>query len=116
MMDGRVASVGLTALFTWRVSRFPGCSDIVQLLDGVKGLGAAFINQIRSPAQSLGVKVSLTKKRDDESFQFGHCNSVYVWKSLKWLMLHYTLTLGLVVQALAFSSVSLLTFLLVEIL
>lgn len=50
-MDGRVASVGLTALFTWRVSGFPGCTDIVQLLDGVQGLGAAFINQIRSPEQ-----------------------------------------------------------------
>lgn len=76
MMDGRVASVGLTALFTWRVSRFPGCSDMVQLLDGVKGMGAPFINQIRSPAQSLGVKVSLSRKQDEGSYQFGHCTVV----------------------------------------
>lgn len=32
--------VGLTALFTGRVSRFPCCSDIVKFLDGVQGSGS----------------------------------------------------------------------------
>lgn len=87
-MDGRVASVGLTALFTWRVSRFPGRSDIVQLLDGVKGLGAAFINQIRTPVHGLRVKVSLSKKQDEGWYRFGHCTQSCSLKSLKWEPLH----------------------------
>lgn len=40
MMDVRVARVGFTALFTGRVSGFPGCSDTLQLLDGVAGSGS----------------------------------------------------------------------------
>lgn len=40
MMDGRAAPVGFTALFTGRVSRFPGRSDTVQVLDGVVGSGS----------------------------------------------------------------------------
>lgn len=39
MMDGRAGSVGLAALFTGRVSGFPGCCTET-LLDGVVGSGS----------------------------------------------------------------------------
>lgn len=42
-------------------------------------LGAAFINQIRTPAQSLGVKVSQSKKQDD-----GLDIALLFQKILKW--------------------------------
>lgn len=70
MMDGWVVSVVLTVLFIWRVSRFPGRSDIVQCLDEVKDLGAAFINPMSSAVKSLDVRMSLSKKQDINSYQF----------------------------------------------
>jgi len=53
MMDERDAYGGLTVLFTWEVSRFPGCSEMVQRLAEFRGRGAAFINHIRTPNSAL---------------------------------------------------------------
>lgn len=42
MMAVRVAFFGLTVVFTRRVSGFPGCSDMLQLLDEVQRSGSCF--------------------------------------------------------------------------
>lgn len=55
MTDGRVASGGLTALFTRRVSRFPGRSDVLQLLDWVQGSGSCIHQPNRDSKSSSRV-------------------------------------------------------------
>lgn len=77
MMDGRVATVGLTVLFTWRVRIFPGCFDIAQCLDGVQGLGVTFINQIRTSSPEFLCQ-SVT-----ELWPVCPLQSVLLWERLK---------------------------------